>query len=220
VGEIKLMSTEYVAAQNKWLKPRSSKSKSIDSDAPTPYTNEVGEALPPSENYHLKVTDVGKDFASIQLFKTHTPEPSEDIVIPGITIRSFFGFSVAVIPRTTIHIDKGQIDAAVLGTFKFWYTGEDTLESPADPANAVVAMGKNWPVNTALKSNGAVQVDFEVEGQTVKNQLELNGSVPFFQKTPYQFRLFTTNFGYLGEENKPFFYETSRESMFAVNKGL
>jgi hypothetical protein len=220
VAEIKLMSTEYVAAQNKWLKPKVSKSKSVDSDAPTPYTNEVGEALPPTDNYHLRVTDVGKDFASVQLYKTHTPEPSLDFDIPGINIRTFFGFGIAVVPRTHIHIELGQISPALLGTFRFWYTGEDTLESPSDAAGAVVPMGKNWPVNTALKHNGAVQVDFEVEGQTLKNELELNGNIPFFQKTPFPFRVFDTNFGYLGEENRPFFYETSRESLFAVNKGL
>jgi len=69
--------------------------------------------------------------------------------------------------------------------------------------------------------NGAVQVtEIPVERQTVRNTLALAGNKPFFEKTPDRFRLFATNFGYLGNENLPFFYETARESLFALNKGL
>ncbi len=218
VAEVKLMSTEYIASQNKWLKPIVSKSKSFDSDAPTPFENEVGEIQPATDNYHLRIADVGKEYVSIDLIKTHTPQPNIDFDVTGIF--GFFGRGDARVPRTHIHIERDRISPALLATFRYWYTGEDTLESPADPTTAVLQLGKNWPVSTALVHNGAVQVDFAVEGQTLSKELELNENVPFFQNTPYPFRVFDTNFGYLSGENAPFFYETSRESLFAVNKGL
>ncbi|HVM96853.1 MAG TPA: neuraminidase-like domain-containing protein, partial [Candidatus Acidoferrales bacterium] len=218
MAEIKLMSTEYIASQNKWLKPILSKSRSIDGDAPTPFENAVGEIQPATDNYHLRIADVGKEYVSIDLIKTHTPQPNIDIDITGIL--NFFGRGNARVPRTHIFIERDQISPARLGTFKYWYTGQDTLETPADPTSAVLQLGKNWPVSTALVHNGAVQVDIAVEGQTLSKELELNGNVPFFQNTPQPFRVFDTNFGYLGTENAPFFYETSTESLFAVNKGL
>jgi hypothetical protein len=213
VAEIKLMSTEYVPSQNKWLKPKVSKNRSIDRDAPTPFTNEVGEALPRTDNYHLRVSDVGKEYVSVELYKTHTP-------VPATANDPFFGSGTAVVPRTTVLISGDGIVPAVLATFRFWYTGDDTIEVPGDPIEAITPLNKNWPVNTALIHNGAVQVDFEVEGQKVQDELELKDNVAFFQRTPYPFRVFDTNFGYVTEENLPFFYETSRESLFAVNKGL
>jgi hypothetical protein len=182
--------------------------------------------LPKTDNYHLRVDTVGKEFVRIQLIKTHTPEPplEEHVLVktPGIRFAGFFGRGFFLFPTVTdkiIKIDRGNISPGLLGTFQFWYTGENTFEVPSDDDHIALSLGKNWPVNTALLHNGAQQVDIPVEGQTVKDELQLSSNVPFFQNTPYPFRMFGTNFGYITEENLPFFYETAKESLFAVNKG-
>ena len=142
-------------------------------------------------------------------------------MIPGIPFPFWFGRGPAqVIPGTTTIIPQDQVSPALLGSFQFWYTGEDTFEPPANVNSVSLQLGKNWPVNTALKHNGAVQLDISVEGQLKPDELTLKTNIPYFEKTPYPFRVFDTNFGYLGEENLPFFYETAKESLFSVNKGL
>jgi hypothetical protein len=224
LAEIKLMSTEYVAAQNKWIKPRISKGRALDEDAPTPFTNEVGEALPPTDNYHLRVEMVGKEFVSIGLIKTHTPAPSTERIVPGaVEVVRYWGFGFPIRrkgPDTVETIPHDEVSPQRLGSFQFWYTGEDTFVGDVVPP--VLPLGNNWPIGTALMHNGAVQItDIPVEGtKTISDTLGLKGNLPFFEKTPYQFRVFETNFGYLGNENLPFFYETAKESLFAVNKGL
>jgi hypothetical protein len=226
MAEIKLMSTEYVPNQNKWLKPLVSQARAIDEDAPTPFENEVGEVLPKTDNYHLRVSAVGKDFVSIDLIKTHTPEPptEEHVLVRtrGVRFGGFWGrgfYRFPTVTDTVKIIEHDGISPGLLGTFQFWYTGANTFEPPADDDGATLSLGTNWPVNTALIANSAMQVDIQVEGQTVKNELQLSTNIPFFERTPFPFRLFSTNFGYLGAENNPFFYETANESFFAVNKG-
>jgi len=97
-------------SQNKWLKPLVSKARAIDEDAPTPFENEVGEMLPKTDNYHLRVDTVGKEFVRIQLIKTHTPEPplEEHVLVktPGIRFAGFFGRGFFLFPTVTDKIIK------------------------------------------------------------------------------------------------------------------
>ena len=110
-AEIKLMGTEYIPSQNKWLKPTVSQARAIDEDAPSPFENEVGEILPATDNYHLRVGAVGKDFVSIQLIKTHTPEPPTTETTaragPGCTVRRVFRAGLSVAPDGQ---DRGHPD--------------------------------------------------------------------------------------------------------------
>lgn len=203
-AEIGLNWTEYIPAQNKWLKPKVSKSKAFDEDnVPTPFTSDSGEVQIPTDNYHLRIDAAGPDYVSIQLVKTDTPRPEQDFRIFGI-------FLISRPAQPLLH-------TKLLGTFQIWYTEEDTFGTPSDPT---LKVGDNLPIGTTLAHNGAIEVDFNVEGQVSADALQFRDNVPFLQRTAGTFRVFATNFGYLDPaENRPFFYETDAQSLFALNRG-
>ncbi|WP_437734504.1 neuraminidase-like domain-containing protein [Sorangium sp. So ce1335] len=205
-AEIRLMWSEYVASENKWLKPKLSKTRVTDNDAETIFDRELGEDQPRTTGYHLRVAVASSEYVSVDVVKTNIPT-GDGAPIPGwpswlidwpLQDQNFF------IPR-------------LLGTFAVWHTGEDTLGS----SNLVLKLGENWPEGTVLKQNAAVEVDFIVNTKAAGDELRFLGNAPFFRRTPGAFRVFGTNFPYLGSaEHKPFFYETPSTSLFAVNKGV
>ncbi|WP_437780974.1 neuraminidase-like domain-containing protein [Sorangium sp. So ce1097] len=205
-AEIRLMWSEYVASENKWLKPKLSKSRVTDNNAETIFDRELGEEQPRTTGYHLRVAVTSSEYVSVDIVKTNVPT-GDGAPIPGwpswlldwpLPGQSFF------IPT-------------LLGTFAVWHTGEDTLGS----SNLVLKLGENWPEGTVLKQNAAVEVDFIVNTKAAGDELRFLGNTPFFRRTPGAFRVFGTNFPYLGSaQHKPFFYETPSSSLFAVNKGV
>ncbi|AUX48445.1 hypothetical protein SOCE26_099790 [Sorangium cellulosum] len=187
VAEIRLMWSEYVASENKWLKPKLSKSRVTDNHAETIFDREVGEEQPRTTGYHLRVAVGSSEHVTVDVVKTNVPA------------------------------GNGKLSPSRLGTFAVWYTGEDTLGS----SNLVLSLGESWPEGTLLKHNAAVEVSYSVDDKLARNELRFLGNTPFFRRTPGAFRVFGTNFPYLGSaQHKPFFYETPSSSLFALNKGF
>ena len=179
-AEIKLMGTEYIPSQNKWLKPTLSKARAIDEDAPSPFENEVGEILPSTDNYHLRVSAVGKDFVSIAAHQDpHAGAPTtrqsacgsqasiRRVLRPGLPVRP-------TVKTRRSDIPHDQISPALLGTFQFWYTGENTFESPTDDADVALALGQELAGRHRPQAQRSRPGDdFTVEGQIAKDELEL-----------------------------------------------
>ena len=209
-GEIRLMWTEYNPSQNKWLKPKRTVQAAIDSNASNPFQPDTGDNVPSPDPYHLRISRVSPDYASVDVVKTSIPQdptsPADEIIA---AFARLFG-ATDPFPDT--------LNAQVLGTFQFWYTGEDTF----DPTTAGgLSVGTNYPIGTVLKHNEAVEVEFPVEGEVAPNdELAFGDNVPFFGQTPGAFRVFDTNLDYFGAGgNRPFFYETDVKSLFAINRG-
>lgn len=74
-AEIRLMRSELIAKNNKWTKPKLTKSRGMDENAPTPFTREIGEDQARTENYHLRVA-FKPDHLAIDLIKTNIPVES------------------------------------------------------------------------------------------------------------------------------------------------
>jgi len=119
--EIRLMWSEYNPDSKKWSKPRLSKSKATDTETPTPFKTTDQEAAgdqPSTDPYHLRLEASSSDFLSVTLVKTNV-------------------LSTA-----------GSLNGKALGTFKLWYTGDDTFE---DGAGKQVTFSSNYPIGTVLK---------------------------------------------------------------------
>ncbi|WP_437912582.1 neuraminidase-like domain-containing protein [Sorangium sp. So ce302] len=202
-AEIRLMWSEYLASENKWLKPKLSKSRVTDDDAETIFDRELGEDKPRTAGYHLRVAVASSEYVSVDVVKTNIP--SADGVSRGDSLAEW------------LWKDKNLLRPKRLGTFAIWHTGDDTLGS----SDLVLKVGESWPEGTLLVQNAAVEVDYIVHARNAGDELRFLGNAPFFRRTPGAFRVFGTNFPYLGSaELKPFFYETPSTSLFAVSKGV
>ncbi|WP_441291589.1 neuraminidase-like domain-containing protein [Sorangium sp. KYC3313] len=202
-AEIRLMWSEYVASENKWLKPKLSKSRVTDADAETIFDRELGEDKPRTAGYHLRVAVASSEYVSVDVVKTNIPNAD--------------GVSRADSLAEWLWKDKNFLRPKRLGTFAVWHTGDDTLGS----SDLVLKVGESWPEGTLLVQNAAVEVDYIVHARNAGDELRFLGNAPFFRRTPGAFRVFGTNFPYLGSaELKPFFYETPSTSLFAVSKGV
>ncbi|WP_438017756.1 neuraminidase-like domain-containing protein [Sorangium sp. So ce315] len=202
-AEIRLMWSEYMVSENKWLKPKLSKSRVTDNDAETIFDREIGEDQPRTAGYHLRVAIGSSEYVSVDVIKTNIP--SADGVSRGDSLAEW------------LWKDKNFLRPKRLGTFAVWHTGDDTLGS----SDLVLKVGESWPEGTLLVQNAAVEVDYIVHARNAGDELRFLGNAPFFRRTPGAFRVFGTNFPYLGSaELKPFFYETPSTSLFAVSKGV
>ena len=187
VVEIKLVWSEYVAQQNKWTKPKVSKSRTFDNAVPTPFARGVGDDQPSTDPYHLRVSVPSAEYFAVEVFRSQYS------------------------PNT------GGLEVLSGGSFQIWYTGDDTWVERVVP----VTLGHNTPLGTLLKHNAAEETGAQVAGFFSADQLKFFQSAPFFQRTPGTFRFFGTNFPYLlTPEHRPFFYETTVKSLFALNKGF
>ncbi|WP_437990437.1 neuraminidase-like domain-containing protein [Sorangium sp. So ce145] len=205
-AEIRLMWSEYVASDNKWLKPKLSKSRVTDNHAETIFDRELGEEQPRTTGYHLRAAVASSEYVSVDVVKTNVP--GGDGVLSLKDLSSFAAW---------FRRDKDLLRPTRLGTFAVWVTGEDTLGS----SDLVLALGEDWPEGTLLKQNAAVEVTYPVNNKVAGDELRFLGNTPFFRRTPGVFRVFGTNFPYLGgAQRKPFFYETPSNSLFAVSKGV
>ncbi len=209
-GEIRIMWTEFNPSQKKWLKPKRTVAAAIDDNAPNPFHADSGDNVPSTEPYHLRISSVGPDYASLDVIKTSIPQDPE-----GAEAQA--AIAAAQAAKTAAPSFPDTLDATLLGTFQFFYTGEDTFTANA----AAFDLGNNYPVGTILKHNQAVEVDFAVEGTiAASDELAFKNNVPFFNQTPGPYRVFDTNFSYVGTaQNRPFFYETAVKSLFAINRG-
>ncbi len=127
LNEVRVMWSEHNPVANKWSKPRLSKSKAVDDKAPTPFSSGEPQDQPSTDPYHLRLEVSSSEFVSITVIKTDVPSTA------------------------------GALNGTRLGTFKLWFTGDDTFEKP-DSASAGVTFGLNYPVGTILKHNGAEEV--------------------------------------------------------------
>lgn len=71
-AEIRLMWSEYIPAKNKWTKPKLSKSRAVDENAPTPFSRDIGEDQARTENYHLRV-ETSSEQVLVHLIRTEIP---------------------------------------------------------------------------------------------------------------------------------------------------
>jgi hypothetical protein len=71
-AEIRLMWSEYIPAKNKWTKPKLSKSRAVDENAPTPFSRDIGEDQARTENYHLRV-ETSSQQVLVHLIRTEIP---------------------------------------------------------------------------------------------------------------------------------------------------
>ena len=76
-AEIRIMWTEFNPSQKKWLKPKRTLATAIDEDAPNPFHDDSGDNVPSTEPYHLRITSVGQDYASLDVIKTSIPQDPE-----------------------------------------------------------------------------------------------------------------------------------------------
>src|SRR4249919_3842355 len=90
----------------------------LDENAPNPFHPDDGEDRPSTDSYHLRVTAAGSEYVSLQLIKTQMPPPPIERAI----------ISAAVVVATGKQPDLDRLAPKLLGTFQFWYTGEDTFE--------------------------------------------------------------------------------------------
>jgi hypothetical protein len=58
-----------------------------------------------------------------------------------------------------------------------------------------------------------------VEKEASAERLRFKDNDTFLRSTPGVFRVFATNFGYVTEENLPFFFDTPTKGLYALNKG-
>ncbi|KYF55782.1 hypothetical protein BE08_14620 [Sorangium cellulosum] len=205
-AEIRLMWSEYVASENKWLKPRLSKSRVTDDDAETIFDREIGEEQARTTGYHLRVAVASSEYVSVEVVKTDLSDG------PGAPKAINLG------PVGVMYWhQKNLLNPKHLGTFAVWYTGDDTLGS----SDLVLALGESWPEGTVLKHNAAVEASYRINDKLAGDELRFLGNAPLFRRTPGTFRVFGTNFPYLGgAQHEPFFYETSSRSLFALHKGF
>jgi hypothetical protein len=209
-GEIRLMWAEYDTSQKKWLKPKRTVAAAIDENAVNPFHPDSGDNAPSTEPYHLRIFSVGPDYASVDVIRTNVPQdPNGPDAQAAIAAANAAKATPPSFPDT--------LNPTILGTFQFFYTGEDTFT----PANTGLTLGNNYPIGTVLKHNQAVEVEFEVEGEfTTSDDLAFKNNVPFFNRTPGPYRVFSTNLGCVDTaQNRPFFYETDVKSLFAINRG-
>lgn len=209
-AEIRLMWSEYNEKKNKWSKPRLSKSRAVDYEAPTPQQRELGEEQTPTENYHLSAS-VESGSISLELYRTEIPTAETAYYSTRHTItvngRDY------IVPR--LYENDAGLFPQVLAVFTLWYSGQDTCElSGASPS-----VWNNLPIGSVLRSNAAVEVDFAIDGYASDGKLKLKGYEPYFEATPDPFRFIATNFGYLANTPPaPFFFETPSKSLFAIDK--
>jgi hypothetical protein len=211
MAEIRLMWSEYNAKKNKWGKPKLSKSRGVDPNAPTPFQREIGDDQPRTENYHLRV-HLESMHVAVDLYKTNVPTEPRTIVYDVREVQ--FLFWKLLLPAARV-IDTAQLDPKLLGTFRIWETGDDGFDGSGSSAR----FGQNYPIGTVLKSNAAVEVDFSVDNRVAADTLQLGNNAAFLSKTPDFFRIHETNFNFIeGADKQPFFYETNLKSMFALNQ--
>jgi hypothetical protein len=79
-------------------------------------------------------------------------------------------------------------------------------------------------LNLVRNEAGLTQVPgfrrYAVDSSLANDKLAFGGGWGFFDRTPDVFRVFATNFGFANPaKDEPFFYETPRQSMFAINHG-
>jgi hypothetical protein len=219
LAQVQLMWSEFNAKQNKWGKPKLTKSSGFDNDAPTPFQREMGEDKARTENYHLRV-HLEPMHIAVDLVKTNVPTEGRTIVFKTEPVnfyrtqptRVLFWTFYLPVPEV---LDTALLDPKILGTFRIWDSGDDGF----DVNGAATGFGDNYPIGTVLKSNAAHEVTFSVDNKVANDMLQLGTSVPFLDKTPDLFRIYETNFNYaLGADKQPFFYETNLKSLFALPK--
>jgi hypothetical protein len=143
-------------------------------------------------------------------------QPSTDPYHLRVEASSSEHVSVSVI-RAQVPAQSAYLTPKSLGQFKLWFTGDDTFE----PSVQTLTLNTNYPIGTVLKHNGAEEVSFLVNNWPSQDELRFGFGRAFFFKTPDVYRIVPTNFGFVGTpEYKPFFYETTRTSLFGINKGL
>lgn len=209
-AEIRLMWSEYVAKKNKWTKPKVSKTFALDEKAPTPFQRELGENEARTENYHLRVR-TETNHVVVDVIRTDVPLTGKEIEITTQTIQILWWKFTFQVPKEV----DATLSPSVLGTFRIWYTGDDTFENRHEDTS----LGDNYPLGTLLKSNAAVEVDYPIDSVLAKDTLQLKGNVPYFDRTPDTYRIFSSNFSFSVEAGKePFFFETCSRSLFALDK--
>ncbi|HEX9640672.1 MAG TPA: neuraminidase-like domain-containing protein, partial [Candidatus Krumholzibacteria bacterium] len=216
-AEIQLMWSEYIAADNKWLKPKLSKNRAVDPNVPKHLDRAIGDEQPPTEPYNLRVSVSTVEYLNVEVIRTNIDPFALTFVGPS--------------PRR-------------LGTFTIWYTGEDTIDTTT--AELPLAGNQPWvarlksnaaeevrPMTAAeaaevarLRAAGSIEgaeleARFLVNFEPGDDHFRFKGNRPFFQRTPGNYRVFGTNAAFLNQgENAPFFYEDATGSFYAENRGV
>jgi hypothetical protein len=171
-AEISLSWSQYVPAQNKWLKTCVSKSKAKDTNAPMPFNQEIGQDQASSTPYHLRVDAVSEDALSLLLVKTKT-ESSSDIAQQKLGT-----FQILASGHDTFNADSG-VPPLLLGY--------NMPESTILKSNAAEEDG--YDANTALKFEQTAPI-FNRDPETFRvydTNLGYFGPAenkPFFYETP------------------------------------
>jgi hypothetical protein len=186
-ADIQLMWSEYAAEQKKWLKTCVSKKAIVDLDAQSPFAIEANPEQLPPECYHLRIIE-----------------------------NSHEAFTVAVI-KTNLPATAGALEPKVLGRFRIWSNGQDTVEGPPKEK---LSLKSNWPTSTILKSNQAEETALTIESEQPSDSFKFKGSTVLLSRTPEHYRVFATNFDYTdGQATNPFFFITNTKCFFGLNRG-
>ncbi len=130
-NEIRLMWSEYLAAQNKWHKPRLSKGKVMDSDIQGPYGRAVGDDQPHTEHYHLRINETGNELISVGVVRSQHPTAA----------------------------NQGSLGLKQLGKFALRFNGHDSFDPEVLPLNvgANYPVGTLVQHNAAIESSIVIQ---------------------------------------------------------------
>ncbi|MGC4065064.1 MAG: neuraminidase-like domain-containing protein [Polyangiaceae bacterium] len=186
-ADIQLMWSEYAAEQKKWLKTCVSKQAVVDLDAQSPFAIEANPEQLPPECYHLRLVENGNEAFTVAVIKTNLPAAA------------------------------GALEPKVLGRFRIWSNGHDSVEGPPKDK---LSLKSNWPVSTILKSNQAEETSLTIESEQPSDSFKFKGSTVLLSRTPEHYRVFATNFDYTdGQATNPFFFITNTKCFFGLNRG-
>lgn len=187
-AEIRLMWSTLMPNVGKWTKPRLGKAKVFDDAPVTVFDRDKGADGPDTSFYHF-ATGVESNGRSLTRVEVYKTQFPTD-------------------SDSYIHPKK-------LGSINITAAGEDYAEL----ASSDRSMGNNYPVGTYLLYNAAIEYPDEVvEGASSGMSFAFRGSSPYFNYHTPPFRSVVTNFGYLGGDNQPFFFETPETHLFALHR--
>jgi hypothetical protein len=191
-SEIRLMWSDYLALSGKWSKPRLSKDKATDPEAPSPVKRDMGQEQPPVDCYHLRVDPDSNQMSTIALIKTNVPH------------------------------NGGKLAPTIMGLFKIWDNGHDRFETdtvteknptlgPNWPVSTILKSNHaEW-----------IEATIEGEEETKKFRFKSSVPF-FHRTSETFRVLDTNMAYLKSEQDagKPFFYETDTKIFFAQNKGI
>ncbi len=192
--DIRLMWSKERGDGSGWSKPRLGRSKVTDFEPISPFKQDAGEHLPPTQHYHFRTEPDRCDGVAIEVIKTRPPQE---------------------IPEPPDEPKKWSTNPVRLGVIRVTGAGEDFAY------NEVVGheLGLNHPVGTVMLHNGADEVSYVVDNMSATDGFGFHSSESFFGRTPGEYRVVLTNLGHFEPAlSKPFVYMTHDTAFFAVHR--